>query len=264
MKDYRFKRTLKIRRENVVCENLPDSFKGLRILHISDLHKAQFGEDNIQLVKEAEKLRPHIIIITGDLMSRNEINLDRKVRFAEKLIKIAPVYFCVGNHEIYSPAVCNKFCNSLKNVGVHILRNNNTRLIKGNDFINIYGIDLPIKFYKNPDGSYINLPQAEFELICQLLGEKKEGFTILLAHSPFEFEKYAQWGADLVASGHVHGGVVRLPFVGGILSPERKFMPAYTKGIYTSRSEKSKLLLSAGLGKFRMMNSSELVVYTLQ
>ncbi len=261
MKDYKL--PLKIRKENVVCENLPTSFKGLRILHISDLHKAQFGRDNIQIVEQTEKLRPHIIIITGDLMSRNELNLDRKIRLAEKLVNIAPVYFCVGNHEIYSPEVCSKFCGSLKGVGVHILRNNNTRLIRGNDFINIYGIDLPIKFYKNPDGSYTNLPQVEFELIYQLLGRKKDGFTLLLAHSPFEFEKYAQWGADLVASGHVHGGVVRLPLVGGVLSPERKFMPKYTKGIYKSRSGKSQLLVSAGLGKFRIMNTSELVVYTL-
>ena len=91
-------------------------------------------------------------------------------------------------------------------------------------------------------------------------------FNILLAHTPFSFDAYAEMGFDLILSGHVHGGVIRLPFVGGVLSPERKFFPKYSGGIYSK--EKSQMIVSRGLGygslKFRMFNTPEIVVVTLK
>ena len=91
-------------------------------------------------------------------------------------------------------------------------------------------------------------------------------FQILLAHSPLFFANYADWGADVTFSGHCHGGVIRLPFIGGILSPERKFFPRYTKGIYELNAEQglAKLAVTAGLGKFRLNNPSEIMICTLE
>ena len=87
----------------------------------------------------------------------------------------------------------------------------------------------------------------------------------MLSHTPLAFRAYADWGADVTFSGHCHGGVIRLPFIGGILSPERKFFPRYTKGIYELDAEQglAKLAVTAGLGKFRLNNPSEIMICTL-
>ena len=94
-------------------------------------------------------------------------------------------------------------------------------------------------------------------MIASCLGNCPAHPCILLAHSPIGFEAYAEWGADFVLSGHVHGGIVRIPVIGGILSPERRFLPKYTKGIYHFNS--SVMNVSAGIGKFRVNNPSEFV-----
>ena len=83
---------------------------------------------------------------------------------------------------------------------------------------------------------------------------------MLLAHNPLFAEAYSQWGADMTFSGHVHGGAVRI-FGKGVLSPERKFFPKYTKGVYTVGN--MKLLVTSGIGKLRLFNPAEMVVYKI-
>ena len=90
----------------------------------------------------------------------------------------------------------------------------------------------------------------------------RSSVCFLLAHDPLPFKAYAGWGADVTFSGHIHGGVIRLPFIGGLLSPERKFFPKYSKGLY--HIGRSKLVVSAGLGKFRLNNPSQLLLITLK
>ena len=103
--------------------------------------------------------------------------------------------------------------------------------------------------------------------LTKLLGEPdRSECNFLLSHTPLAFRAYADWGADVTFSGHCHGGVIRLPFIGGILSPERKFFPRYTKGIYELNAEQglAKLAVTAGLGKFRLNNPSEIMICTLE
>ena len=86
--------------------------------------------------------------------------------------------------------------------------------------------------------------------------------TLLLAHSPLALDTYAAWGAELVVSGHVHGGMIRLPVVGGLLSPERKLFPAYSRGHY--RQGHTDLIVTGGIAKPRLFNPPELRIITLQ
>ena len=147
------------------------------------------------------------------------------------------------------------------------MRNKKIRLYSGEEYINVYGADIESKYYKNSKGSYSNLPQLTVEKLDRMLGESdKYHFNILLAHTPFPFINYAKWGADLIFSGHCHGGVIRIPKIGGLLSPERKFLPEYTKGVYANdKNENSaKMVVSAGLGKFRLQNPSEIILVTLR
>ncbi|MGN0601703.1 MAG: metallophosphoesterase [Oscillospiraceae bacterium] len=252
---------------SVECENLPPAFSGKKILHLSDLHQRTFGESYEILLNKCKELDPCCIFFTGDLYSRTEKNLDKKPILMQKLLEIAPVYYVFGNHEADTPEKAVLLAEKLEAMGVHVLRNRHERIYTGSDFINIYGAKIDKEYYKNPDGSYKNLPTLTADTLNQMIGTpERNQFNILLAHSPFPFEEYAKWGADLVFSGHCHGGIIRLPVLGGILSPERKFFPEYTKGIYRSdkNGSNSQMILSAGLGKFRFNNPPEVVYVTLK
>lgn len=251
----------------VSFKNLPLAFSGKKILQLSDLHTKTYGDNYDNLINSCIAADPDYIFFTGDLYSRNEVNLDHKAVLMKRLREIAPVYYVFGNHEADTLEKAENLANKLEQCGIHVLRNQKTRIYVGEDFINIYGADIETKYYKNSKGNYSNLPKLTADALEEMLGlSDKNHFNILLAHTPFPFKEYAKWGADLTFSGHCHGGVIRLPKVGGLLSPERKFLPKYTKGVYVNNENDkvSKMIVSTGLGKFRLQNPSEIVIVTLK
>ena len=232
----------------------------LKIVQISDLHRRCFGKNNIDLINKTAELSPDVIFITGDLVSRTENDLTNAEAAVKGLCAIAPVYMIMGNHEQDMPAdQRNKLLDIISENGAVLLRNQSVSLKKNNKCFNICGYEPPATVYKK-NGKYKDLDTVKADDLYNALGKPKEGINLLLAHNPLFAEVYAQWGADHTFSGHVHGGVVRF-FGKGILSPERKFFPKYTKGVYTV--SKMKLMVSAGLGKLRIMNPPEIVVYEI-
>ena len=251
----------------IVFEKLPSVFSGKKILQLSDLHTKKYGDNYDNLINSCKTADPDYIFFTGDLYSRNEVNLDHKLVLMKRLRTIAPVYYVFGNHEADTPEKAEVLAIKLEQCGINVLRNKKIRLYSGEEYINVYGADIESKYYKNSKGSYSNLPQLTVEKLDRMLGESdKYHFNILLAHTPFPFINYSKWGADLIFSGHCHGGVIRIPKIGGLLSPERKFLPEYTKGVYANdKNENSaKMVVSAGLGKFRLQNPSEIILVTLR
>lgn len=227
-------------------------------VHLSDLHKKSFGKDYEKLLSKISQTHIDGIFFTGDLISRSENDFSKKISLMEKLCRIAPVYFIGGNHEADVPEIYESLCAELEKIGVIVLRNKSTHLLFDNETLTVTGLEPEGRFFKNADGTYKNLPKFNKAYLDEKLGNKKNSFTILLAHSPFAFEEYEKWGADLVLCGHVHGGVVRLPFVGGVLSPERKFFPKYSSGVFAKNH--TTMIVSRGLGKFRIFNPSEIVL----
>lgn len=257
-------RQLDVHRITLRHERLPESFDGVKIVHLSDLHEKTFGEMNGNLIISCEAVRPDYIFFTGDLISRHENRsfFDAKLYLFEKLCKICPVYFILGNHEQDNPDNCEYICEKLKKLGVIILKNEYDYICRGEDRVKVTGLLPSIKCYHDRH-SYRRLKPITKDYLESLIGECDRGeFNILLAHSPFAFEEYAKWGADLVFSGHCHGGIIRLPLIGGLLSPERRFFPKYTKGTYFY--DDAKMVVSAGLGKFRINNPAEIVAVTLE
>ena len=256
-------RQLDVHRITVRHERLPEGFEGARVLHLSDLHSKTFGEMNGNLISSCEACKPDMIFFTGDLISRDENRsfFDAKLYLFEKLTAICDVYFILGNHEQDNPPNCHYICEKLKKLGVKILKNESDFIYRNGDRIKVTGLRPSIKCYHTKNG-YRDLKPITEDYVQKLVGRcDRDEFNILLAHSPFGFEEYAKWGADLVFSGHCHGGIIRLPLLGGLLSPERCFFPKYTKGTYFY--ENSKMVVSAGLGKFRINNPAEIVVCTL-
>lgn len=249
------------RRQNICLKNLPSSFNNLKILQISDIHHRKFGKDQIRIIKRVKKENPDIIVITGDLISRDMRDFTSAGKFCSSLSEISPVLFSMGNHEIDLPEkVKLTFFKTLKNAGVHILLNSEYTLQNQDDVLKFIGVSLDMSAYRDENFCYDDIPLYSLSKLEKNIGVHSE-CTVLLAHNPLHFETFASWNADLVLSGHVHGGIIRLPFIGGILSPERKLFPAYTRGLYELNS--SQLYVSAGLGKFRIFNPPEINVIKL-
>lgn len=234
---------------------------GVKIAHISDLHKSRFGKNNSRICRILRRENPDVIFITGDLVSRTENNFSLIKIFLEDLNKIAPVFVIFGNHEQSLPEnLQNEFTEIIKNSGSILLENNYIKFRINGRIFNIYGLRESPNTYRN-NGSYRNLEKITPEILANLLGKSpKENTTVLLAHNPFFAEAYSEWGADYTFSGHIHGGLIRI-FGRGILSPERKLFPEYSKGIY--EINKMKLCVSGGLGKFRIFNPPEIVIYEI-
>ncbi|MCR5107925.1 MAG: metallophosphoesterase [Lachnospiraceae bacterium] len=252
---------------------------------LTDLHGMVYGGDNEKLLGMIDELSPDAIMLAGDMITAGDPVFFKKtdedriesiasesgchatLSFLERLKKKYPIYYGIGNHEeklkrnpeIYSNA-WERYTGSLEDMGLHILENETVRLEK--EGIMIYGLDLEHKYYRKIVDRSIDEDYVEriFGPVCE------DAVSILLAHFPDQFEGYARWGADLVLSGHVHGGVIRIPFLGGLVSPQLKLFPKYDCGEF--KEGKSTMILSRGIGThsvpIRINNRAEIVYVKLK
>lgn len=240
-----------------------------RLIVLADLHGKEYGENNEKLLKAIDEQKPTGILIAGDMLTAKPgVEFHQVLRFLGKLGEKYPIYYGNGNHEyrlklypdIYGD-MGKEFEKGLSNIGIFPLCNESTRLEDEN--IVIYGLEIDREYYKR--GRKVNM-QAEY--LKEKLGTPdRSKYNILLAHNPVYFKTYANWGADLVISGHVHGGMMRLPFLGGVVSPALVLFPKYSGGLYKEDNKKdtrSTMVLSNGLGShtlpIRIFNPGQLVV----
>ena len=248
--------TLEVTKYVVENKKVPKEFDGYNIVQISDLHSKLFGENNKKLIQKIKSLNPDIVVVTGDLIDGENNNYNVALDFMKEISKLYRVYYIIGNHEQKSLIKKYKdeykdYFNKLHQIDFVNLDNNKVEIVKGDSNINLYGLTVPYSCYK-----YLFDNQETTSIDIGFLEEKlgkvdREQFNILLAHTPFYFDEYEKWGADLILCGHVHGGIVRLPLVGGLLSPDRKFFPKYDLGEYTKN--KSTMIVSKGLGGSKVL-----------
>ena len=236
----------------VLSEKLPNSFEGFKIAHISDLHNAEFGENNIKLIEKLREEKPDIIAITGDSIDSRHTDMDITLNFFEQAMEIAQCYFVVGNHESrFEKSVYQSFEARLVELGVIVLHNEVAVIEKNGENIALFGIDDP----NFNNDFYNNLEQ----------GVQSELFTVLLSHRPEYFEEYAKNAYDIVLSGHAHGGQFRLPLIGGLYAPRQGLFPKYDSGIYVQ--DNTTMIVSRGLGNssfpIRFNNRPELIIIEL-
>lgn len=232
------------------AEQLGADLEGYRIVQISDLHNAKFGKNNQKLVDRIRECAPDMIALTGDLVDSNHTNVDGAVQFVDEIVKICPVYYVTGNHEYWLEASeYDELMSGLTRAGAVILDNQVVEISRGDAKFRLVGLD---------DKS---LADGTLEA---LLSDEKE-LTVVLAHEPQYFARYAGTGVDLVLSGHAHGGQFRLPFVGGIVAPDQGFLPEYTAGEYYMNG--TEMIVSRGLGNsvipVRLFNFPEIVCVEL-
>ncbi|MFS0671651.1 metallophosphoesterase [Ornithinibacillus sp. 179-J 7C1 HS] len=232
---------------NVQFESLklPSDFE-LRVLQISDVHNKVFGDNNEKLINMVEESNADFIVLTGDLIDRSTDSFRDVFLLVEEIKRVnQDVFFVTGNHEWENKRI-EEFLVGLKERGITILSNENTQIRIDGTVINLVGID-------NESTNHENMKLA-FEKV------DSDHYTILLSHSPGVVLKYDDIYADLILSGHTHGGQVRFPLIGAVIAPDQGFFPELDKGVFEF-GEEQYLYIDSGLGTsiapVRFLNQSQ-------
>ena len=251
---------LEIYKYNVKSEDIPSEFDNFRIVQISDLHNAEFGENNEKLLLMLKQADADIIAITGDMIDSRNTDIDVAISFAQKAVNIAPVYYVNGNHESRVLGEYEKLKQGLTDAGVNILENSSADITIGDEAITLIGINDPTFRMDIVDDT------MEQNIAHQLVNviPDNDNYKVLLAHRPEYFDVYAG-NVDLVLSGHAHGGQFRIPFIGGLVAPGQGFFPEYYEGSHIK--ENTEMIVSRGIGNsiipFRINNKPEIIVAEL-
>lgn len=243
----------------------------IRIIQLSDLHAKQFGKENQRLIKKIKNLKPDLVIATGDMITSTDENGDAFLNLAIALADKFPMYYIEGNHELTAKydtlnqmtGWYERYLKDLQELGVHVLKNSLADIEILDNRLSLYGLTVPLAhYYAVPKHIRDHEDVSPISDLKEVLPSPNPSrFNVLLAHNPFLISLYEKYPVDLVCSGHVHGGAIRLPFIGGILSPERKLFPKYSAGLY--KRQHQAMIVSRGLGRFRLFNRPEIVIIDL-
>ncbi len=240
----------------LVSPALPPAFDGLRIVELADLHGRVFGRGSRRLLAAVRRAEPDLICIDGDLFDEHT-DLAMLPPLLRGLCAIAPVYYVTGNHEWRVPGLRGILA-QMRTCGVTVLQDDWRVLRRGEDALVLAGTD-------DPCGPAERKTPAE--LIADIRADAGEAaFLLLLAHRNDQLPQWSALGVQAVLAGHCHGGVVRLPFVGGLFGTDRRLFPAWDAGLY--RQGETALYVSRGLGytnvHFRLFNRPEVAVIVLR
>jgi len=216
-----------------------------RIVLVSDLHEHQFGRDNEKLAVKIREQSPDLIIIDGDMINGDSENADTAVELVRALKEAAPVYYSFGNHEYsYMEAGHEDLTEELEAAGAVVLNYQSIDIdVKGNQIrlggLYEYGFETGMQ------------SEEENERAIPYLEEyaDTDRYLIMCAHRPESFYPWDmadQWGIDLVLSGHLHGGQVIIPGVGGLYNSLDGFFPKFDYGQY--KLGDSDMVITRGLG----------------
>ena len=235
---------------------------------LSDLHNQVYGENNCKLINAVKNESPDLILIGGDmLVGKNGHSYEPALACVKELVKIAPVYYANGNHEERMKLKPEKYDQSyalyrekLLEFGVHLLENEST-VLSDDSKVRLTGLEIPLECY-----THLKRREMPGGAIKERIGNRDpEAFQVLLAHNPSYMKEYLAWGADLILSGHLHGGMVRIPRIGGVIGPDFVLFPKYSGEM--RRVGGQTVIVSKGLGThtihIRLFNPAEIVVMSL-
>lgn len=253
--------TFGVTKITIESDELPDSFAGYKIAHVSDLHNAEFGENNTSLISAIKSESPDIIAVTGDVLDAYDTKYEVGLDFMKALAEIAPTYFVGGNHEM-NLNIHSRFYPEMEESGVIIAENKALEITKNDESITLYGAEefSMITHYASAEDRVRIFEEGLRDVYSD------DGFSMLLSHHPELADVYSDIGFDLVLSGHAHGGQIRLPFIGGLFSPGQGSFPEYDAGVYDLNG--TSMIVNRGLGNsrfpFRVNNRPEICIIELK
>ena len=242
---------LEVTEYDVQSANLPTEFDGFKIVQLSDLHGAEFGNE---LYEKVRALSPDIIALTGDFITTEE-DLPAVENLVAKLVTITDVYFISGNHD-YGSGKIDELTKIMDRYGVRFLRNEYEVLERNGAHIVVAGAEDP--------NSWADMIAPD-KLAEAVAAEYPGAYTLFLGHRNYWVEEYPNLPVDLILCGHAHGGIIRLPGVGGVLNTDRTLFPRYDAGMFSCG--RYDMIVSRGLGNSvsvpRLFNCPEIVFVTL-
>ena len=230
-------------------------YENIRIINLSDLHLKEFGKNNERLVKKIKELSPDMITISGDMINYDNNDFSVAENLCKELVKIAPTYYAIGNHEYYQLLFNdNNIIPDLERIGVKVLHDKYETIKVKNTKIDICGCSQHNESYNKYAKNYMNKYMKSSE------------YKLLLVHYPELFlNELKNANIDLALTGHTHGGQMILPFIGPLYAPDQGFFPKMAAGVYYLKN--STVIVNRGLGTHtwvpRINNVPELVVVDL-
>lgn len=273
-------RLLMTKRYRITSDRISPASGRIGFVLLADLHNRTFGADNHRLIKRIDELNPDFIIMAGDIINKREASYPGNAfTLLDKLSDRYQIIYAYGNHEqrmvqfettseteITTEEESDyrswtEFISRLRNKGVIFLDNESVIMDCKGEKLRMTGVSIDAEYF-----GFHTKKEMDPEYLPSLIGKNAEKeYQLLIAHNPVYIHNYAEWGADLILSGHMHGGMMRLPGIGGVLSPQAKFFPKYDSGKHTYG--KSQLIVSRGLGSHsimpRIFNIPELVYVEL-
>lgn len=236
----------------------PKIKKDYKIALLTDYHSCCDCKRNAKIRTILQENQPDAVFIAGDMFVKTGKELSETMRFLHSISYDYRVYFAPGNHE--KELVNRDFFYDHIDISCLYYLENDVVPIGGN--ILIYGLDLPLDYY----GKFWENKELTADDVTGYLGDYNEDvFSIVLAHNPEHFDAYAEWGGDLILSGHMHGGIMRLPKLGGVIAPSLRLFPKYDAGKF-QKGDKT-MIVSRGVGqhtiKLRFFNKPEISIINL-
>lgn len=273
---------LRISRYTIGSSRIPEGMDGFRAAVMADLHDCCVGKDNSNIRDTLLAERPECLLLAGDMITEGYSGLyyQHAIDLITQLTEHIPVYYGMGNHELrwsnkpddavpktfrwYKDYLTKRGVRFLVNQSIHLGRSGlEADLGKEDDSVRLTGLSLPGIYYRKK-----RIEQLTPEVVRHCVGPASDkSFELLLAHTPQFFHAYVQWGADLAIAGHFHGGNVRLPLLGGVISPYIRLFPKYDMGQFTDKVTGRQMIVTAGVGSHtipRIFNPPEVVILTLR
>lgn len=249
----------------IVNEQIPQAFDGYRIVQVTDVHSIRSQEQADLLYNRVVEQQPDAVVITGDLVDSTYYTEENNalkegtsdkmagqdtVDFVARLTEHYYVYFVYGNHEmiLLDNVDNNPFKVAMEEIGVIFLNNNGVKITKDEESIYMLGIQDPATLYKDSDyAEYDTHSERINAMMKNVMALKEEDlYTVVLSHRPEYFTEYTKYDADLILTGHAHGGQVRLPGIGGLYAPGQGWLPEYTDGLWADKG--TTMIISRGIG----------------
>lgn len=249
---------------SVALQNLGSS---VRVILLSDLHGKSFGRENSRLIAKIQEQSPDAIFLDGDMIDRSAdpTDVQELLRLIERLHEIAPVYFAPGNHELEYMQTDASLLTQVAEAGAVVVNDSYVDVTIAGQPLRIGGTMGHAFYFGRSEEEFSSSPEYRFLKAFEDTDVPK----ICLAHMPDTFifnGAYSMWNVDLVLSGHTHGGLIRLPFIGGLYAPMQGWFPEYDLG-YFRLGEHMQMVISSGLSGHgvipRINNPPEIVVIDL-
>jgi len=242
---------IEVSSHTVRIKNLPRSFDGLKLVHLTDIHHSKFisFNDVFRMVELANQQDPDVVLLTGDYITWSKKFISPVAEALRNLRSRLGVYAVLGNHDIRVDA--DQVTQALENVRIRVLRNASARIELKGDSLWIGGVDEYMYGQSDIQRAMRDVPRSQPR--------------ILLAHNPEILAEAAGHQVDFVAAGHTHGGQVKIPYMRSlniVTQPGREILEGFV------RNGKTQMYISRGLGKVvvpvRILCPPEIPVFYLR